>query len=191
MTAERWLTWLLGREAGAQDGSMRGLLIALWSFLQRPGLALEDHFTALEERLSTLETRLVGDFKVAIDTGMSAAEETIAGAERRLEEDFKRALSGRLASIHTRLETVRNRVVDDLKHELHRMVLTLALVIGCGVLAAVGMIFGLMAAWTGLRTSVGGIGASLVLAIAFLLASLVVLGLLRSVRRREPNRVPV
>jgi hypothetical protein len=125
---------------------MRGLLSALWSFLQHPAVAVED---------------------------------TLADAEHRLEDDLKRAIGGRLAVIQARLETVKSHVVEDLKRELHRVVLILALVMGCGVLALVGTIFGLMAAWTALQGFVGPVGASLVLAIVFLLASLVVFGLLR------------
>jgi hypothetical protein len=63
----------------------------------------------------------------------------------------------------------------------------LALVTGCAVLAIIGMIFGLMAAWTDLKGFIGAVGASLVLAIVFLAASLVVLGLLRSVVHRSQN----
>jgi hypothetical protein len=47
------------------------------------------------------------------------------------------------------------------------------------------MIFGLMAAWTDLNGFVGAIGASLMLAVVFLLASLVAFGLLRSVLHRS------
>jgi hypothetical protein len=184
MPDERLSTWLLGRDASARDGAMRGLLPALWSFLQHPAATVEDHWIALEERLAALEGRLVGDLKTAVDTGVVAVEETVAGAEHRLEEDFKRAIRGRVAAIQARLETVKSRVVEDLKHELRRVVLILALVMGCGVLALVGMTFGLMAAWTALAGFVGAVGASLVLAIAFLLASLIVFGLLRSVLRR-------
>jgi hypothetical protein len=61
----------------------------------------------------------------------------------------------------------------------------LALLIGCGVLALVGIVFGLMAAWTDLKGFVGAVGASLVLAVVFLLASLVAFGLLRSVLHRS------
>jgi hypothetical protein len=131
---------------------MRGLLSALWSFLQHPAVAVED---------------------------------TIAGAEHRLEEDFKRAIGGRLAVIQARLETVKSRVVEDLKRELHRVMLILALAMGCALLALVGTIFGLMAAWTALKGFVGSVGASLLLAIVFLLAGLVVFGLLRSVLHRS------
>jgi len=46
-------------------------------------------------------------------------------------------------------------------------------------------IFGLMAAWTALKSFIGTLGASLVLAIVFLLASLVLFGMLRSVLRRS------
>jgi hypothetical protein len=165
---------------------MRALLSALWSFLQHPAATFEDHLTALEDRLRALEARLEGDLKTAVDTGIATVEDTVAGAEHRLEEDFKRAIRGRVAGIQARLETVKRRVVEDLKHELQRVVLILALVMGCAMLALVGMIFGLMAAWTVLNGFVGAIGASLVLAMAFLLASLVVFGLLRSVLHRSP-----
>jgi hypothetical protein len=168
---------------------VRGLLSALWSFLHHPAAALEDHLTTLEQRLRALETRLVGGLETAVDTGVAAAEETVASAEHRLEDDFKRAIRGRVAEIQARLEIVKARVVEDLKHELRRVVLILALLMGCGVLALVGMTFGLMAAWTDLKGSVGAVGASLVLAIAFLFASLVVLGLLRSVLRRSQSHL--
>jgi hypothetical protein len=185
MPDERLSTWLLGRDASARDGAMRGLLPALWSFLQHPAATVEDHWIALEERLAALEGRLVGDLKTAVDTGVVAVEETVAGAEHRLEEDFKRAIRGRVAEIQARLETVKTRVVEDLKHELRRVALMLGLLIGCGVLALVGIVFGLMAAWTDLKGFVGAIGASLMLAIVFLLASLVAFGLLRSVLHRS------
>ena len=48
-------------------------------------------------------------------------------------------------------------------------------------------IFGLMAAWTALKSFIGTLGASLVLAIVFLLAGLVVFGLLRSVLHRSQH----
>jgi hypothetical protein len=185
MLDERLSMWLLGRDASARDGAMRGLLAALWSFLQHPAATFGDHLTALEERLRALESRLVGDLKTAVDTGVTAVEETVAGAEHRLEEDLRRAIRGRVAGIQARLETVKSRVVEDLKHELRRVVLITALVMGCAVLALVGMIFGLMAAWTGLKGFVGAVGASLALAIVFLLGSLVVFGLLRSALRRH------
>jgi hypothetical protein len=185
MPDERLSTRLLARAPSARDGAMRGLLSALWSFLQHPAATFEDHFTALEERLRVLEARLVGDLETAVDTGVVGVEDTVTGAEHRLEEDFKRAIRGRVAGIQARLETVRSRVVEDLKHELRRVALMLALVMGCGVLALLGMTFGLMAAWTDLKGLIGAVGASLVLAIVFLLASLVVFGLLRSVLRRS------
>ena len=185
MLDERLSMWLLGRDASARDGAMRGLLSALWSFLQHPAATFGDHLTALEERLRALESRLVDDLKTAVDTGVAAVEETVAGTEHRLEEDLRRAIRGRVAGIQTRLETVKSRVVEDLKHELRRVVLMLVLAMGCAVLALVGMIFGLMAAWTGLQGFLGAVGASLVLAIAFLLGSLVVFGLLRSVLHRR------
>lgn len=137
--------------------STRGLLSALWAFLQHPAVHLEEHLTAIEE--------------------------TIAGVEHRLEQDIERTVRGRIAGIQARLETVKKRVVEDLKRELHRVVLMLALALGCGVLALTGLIFGLMAAWTDLKGFIGPVGASLLLASVFLLASLVVLGLLRSVLR--------
>jgi hypothetical protein len=185
MPDERTSRWLLGRDRSARDGAMRGLLSALWSFLQHPAATFEDHLTALEERLRVLEARLVGNLQTGVDTGVVAVEETVAGAEHRLEEDFKRAIRSRVAGIQAQLETIKTRVVEDLKHELRRVALVLALVMGCGVLALVGMIFGLMAAWTDLKGFVGPIGASLVLAIVFLLASLVAFGLLRSVLHRS------
>jgi hypothetical protein len=163
---------------------MRGLLSALWSFLQHPAGAFEDHLTALEERLRALETRLVGDVKTAVDTGVIAIEETVTGAEHRLEEDFERAIHGRVVGIRARLETVKTHVVEDLKRELRQVALLVALMMAGGVLALVAMIFGLMAAWTDLKGIVGAAGASLVLAVVFLLASLVVIGLLRSVLHR-------
>jgi hypothetical protein len=184
MSDERLLKWLLGRDAGARDGAMSGLLSALWSFLQHPAAVFEDHLTAIEERVRSVEARLVGDLKTAVDTGVSAVEETVAGVEHRLEDDFKRAIRGRVAAIQARLETVKSRVVQDLKHELRRVVLMLALAMGCAVLALVGVIFGLMAAWTALEGLLGAVGASLALATLFLLACLVVFGLLRSEIRR-------
>src|ERR1700691_6549372 len=96
---QRLSTCLLNRVAGARDGAMRGLLPALWSFLQHPAAILEDHLTGLEERLRMLEARLVGDLKTAVDTGVVAVEETVTGVEHRVEEDFKRALRGRVAAI--------------------------------------------------------------------------------------------
>jgi hypothetical protein len=185
MPDERMLKRLLGRNPDARDGAMRGLLSALWSFLQHPAANIEGHVTALEERIMALEARLAGDIKTAVDTGVDAVEETVAGAEHRLEEDFKHAIHGRVAAIQARLEAVKKRVVEDLKHEMHRVVLTLALVTLCGALALVAMIFGLMAAWTGLKDLLGPVGASLVLALAFLIASLVAFGLLRSVLHRS------
>jgi hypothetical protein len=44
-----------------------------------------------------------------------------------------------------------------------------------------------MAAWTALKSFIGTLGASLVLAIVFLLAVLVVFGLLRSVLHRSQH----
>jgi hypothetical protein len=189
MAAERLLTWLLGRDAGARDGAMRALLAALWSFLQHPADTLEDHFSALEGRLGVLEARLVRDAKTVVDTGVEAVEEAVAGGEHRLEEELKRAIGGRIAGIQARLEGVRNRAVENLRRELRRVVLILALATCCGVLALAAMTFGLMAAWADLEGLIGGAGASLVLAMSFLLASLVVYGLLRSVRRR-PHPAP-
>jgi hypothetical protein len=181
---QRLSRWLLNRVAGARDGAMKGLLSALWSFLQHPAAILEEHLAAVEERIRSLEARLVGDFNTAVDTGVNAVEETVGGVEHRLEEDFKRAIHGRVAAIQARLEVVRARVVEDLKQELRRVVTILALVMGCSVLALVGFTFGLMAAWTDLEGFIGSVGASLVLAIVFLLASLVVFGMLRAVLHR-------
>jgi hypothetical protein len=164
-----------------------GLLPALWSFLQHPAATVEDHWIALEERLRVLETRLVGDLRTAVDTGVVGVEETIAGAEHRLEEDLKRAIRGRVVEIQARLESVKSRVVEDLKHELRRVVLILALAMGCGVLALVGAAFGVIAAWTALADFMGSLDASLALTIGFLLASLVVFGMLRSVLHRRGN----
>jgi hypothetical protein len=161
------------------------LLSALWSFLHHPAAPFEDHLTALEERLRVLEARLVGDLETAVDTGVVAVEGTVAGVEHRLEEDSKRAIRGRVAGIQARLAAVKTHVVEGLKHELRRVVLKLAAVTGCGVLALVGIIFGLMAAWTDLKGFVGAVGASLGLAVVFLLASLVVFGLLRSALHRS------
>jgi uncharacterized membrane protein YqjE len=189
MPDKRLSTWLLSRGAGAPDGAMRGVLSALWSFLQHPAATFEEHLATLEERLRVLEARLVGDLETAANTGVAAVEETVAGVEHRLEDDLKRAIRGRVATVQARLETVRIRVVEDLKHELRRVALVLALVMGCGVLALVGMTFGLMAAWTDLESYVGAVAASLALAILFLLASLVVFGLLRSVVR-HPQPLP-
>jgi hypothetical protein len=79
-------------------------------------------------------------------------------------------------------------VVEDLKRELRRNPSQAPAPVPLGVLALVGMTFGLMAAWTDLKGFVGAVGASLVLAIVFLLGSLVVFGLLRSVLRRSQSR---
>ena len=173
------------RLASARDGQMRRLLAALWSFLQHPATTVGDHLTALEERIRTLERRFAGDLKTLVDTGVVAVEETVAGAEHRLEQDLKSAIHSRVAGIQARLEAVKTHVVEDLKHELHRMARMLALAMSCAALALVGMIFGLMAAWTGLRSFVGALDASLALAILFLLAGLVVFGLLRSILHRS------
>ncbi len=114
-----------------------------------------------------------------------AVEDTVADVEHRLEEDLERAIRGRLAAVQTRLEAVKSRVVEDLKRELRRVVLILALTMGCTVLALLGAIFGLMAAWTDLKGLVGSFGASLVLAIVFLFSGLVLSVVLRSVLRRS------
>lgn len=134
-----------------------------------------------------LEARVVNDVKTAVDTGVVAVEDTVTGVEHRLEDDFKRAIRGRVAGIQARLEAVKTRVVEDLKHELRRVALMLALVVSCGVLALTGAVFGLMAAWTDLKGFVGAVGASLVLAIVFLSASLVVFARLRSVLHRSQH----
>jgi hypothetical protein len=185
MLDERLVTWLVDRNEGAKDGALRGVLSALWAFLQHPAVHLEDHLTSLEERLKTVEARLVGDLKAAVDTGVVAVEETIAGAEHRLEQDFDRTIRARVAGLQARLEAVKKRVVDDLKRELRRLVLISALVVCAAVLALIALVFGLMVAWTGLQGFIGGLGASLALAIVFLFGGLVVMGLLRSVLRRS------
>ena len=149
---------------------MRGLLSALWAFLQHPAASFGDHLIGLEERLRALEGRF---------------EDTLAGAENRLEADLRRAIHARAAEIQARLETVKVRVVEELKRELHRMLLVLALAMGCAASALATMIFALMAAWTELKGFMGAVGASSVLAILFLLAGLVVFGLLRSVLHRS------
>jgi uncharacterized membrane protein YqjE len=109
---------------------------------------------------------------------------SVAGVEHRIEDDLKRAIRTRMAAIHTRLEAVRNRVVEDLKRELRRVMLMLALAVGCGVLALVGATFAVMAAWTDLQRLLGALSASLILAAIFLLASMVLFALLQSVRHR-------
>jgi len=184
MPDERLATGPLSRGASARDGATRGLLSALWSFLQHPAATFGDHLTTLEERIRALEARLAGDLRTSVDTGIVAVEQTVAGAEHRLEEDLKRAIRDRVAGIQARLETVKRHVVEELKHELRRVVLMLALLTGCAAMALVGMIFGLMAAWTYLMGFLGAAGASLVLAMVFLLASLVVFGVLRSVLQK-------
>jgi hypothetical protein len=70
MPDERLLTWLLGGDASARDCALRGLLSALWSFLQHPAANFEDHLTALEERLHLLEARAIAkeDFAIEKDT---------------------------------------------------------------------------------------------------------------------------
>jgi hypothetical protein len=181
MPDERLAAWLFGRIAGSRDGTMRGLLSALWSFLQHPAAAFGDHLTALEERLAALEGRLIGDLQTAVDRGVVAVEDSVAGAEHRLESDFRKAIQSRIAAVQVRLDTIRNRVVEDLKHELRRVALVLALLMGCTVLALLGVIFGLMAAWMSLAGLIGAIGASLVLTLLFLLSGVIVFRLLYSV----------
>jgi len=66
---EHLSTWLFGQNPGARDGAMRALLSAPWSFLHHPAGTVEDHLTALEERLRVLEARLVGDLETAVDGG--------------------------------------------------------------------------------------------------------------------------
>jgi hypothetical protein len=185
MVEQRLSTLFLGRDASGRDGALRGLLSALWSFLHHPAAHLEDHLASLEERLRLLEARLLGDFKAVVDTGVVAVEEKVSGTGHRFEEELERAIGARVAGIQARLEAVKKRVVEDLKQELRRVVLVLALVMGCAVLALVATVFGLMAAWTDLEGRIGPVGASIVLAIVFLLGSLVVLGLLRSVLHRS------
>jgi hypothetical protein len=185
MPDERLATRPLSRGASARDGATRGLLSALWSFLQHPAATFGEHLTAVEERIRALEARLAGELRTSVDAGVIAVEETVAGAEHRLEEDLKHAIRDRVAGIQARLETVKKHVVEDLKRELHRVVLMLALLTGCAATALVGTIFGLMAAWTYLMGLLGAVGASLVLAMVFLLASLAVFGLFRSVLHRS------
>ena len=186
-------TWLLGRDASAREGALRGLLSALWAFLQHPAVHLQDHLTSVEERVRALEAQLVGDLKSAVDTGVVAVEETIAGVEQRLEQDFDRTIRARLQGIRARQESVKKRVVEDLKRELRRVALVAALVMVAGLLGLIALVFGLMAAWTSLQGLVGDLGASLVLAVIFLLVSLVVLGVLRSVLHRSkiPPETPI
>jgi hypothetical protein len=167
---------------------MRELLSALWSFLHHPAATFEEHLTALEQRLKSLEARLAGDLATGVDTGVVAAEEAVASAEHRLEDDFKGALRSRVAGIQVRLEAVKTRVVEDLKRELRRVALLLTLMLGCGVLALVAMIFGLMAAWGELRDLLGSVGASLLLAMVFLLGSIIVFVVFRSVLHRVQSR---
>jgi hypothetical protein len=181
MPDERLAAWLFGRIAGSRDGAMRGLLSALWSFLQHPAAAFGDHLTALEERLSALEGRLIGDLQTALDRGVVAVEDSVAGAEHRLESDFKKAIQSRIAVVQVRLDTIRNRVVEDLKRELRRVALVLALLMSCAVLALLVVTFGLMAAWMSLAGLIGAIGASLVLTLLFLLSGVIVFRLLYSV----------
>jgi hypothetical protein len=169
---------------------MRGLLPALWSFLQHPAANFEAHLTAIEERLRLLEVRIVGDVKTRIDTRVAAVEQTVAGVEQRLEADLEHAIRGRVAAIQARLETIKKRVVEDLKRELHRVLLVLALAMGCGVLALIGTIFALMAIWTDLKGFIGSVGASLVLAAVFLVTSLLVFGILRWVLHRSASVNP-
>jgi VIT1/CCC1 family predicted Fe2+/Mn2+ transporter len=193
MLDERMTRWLLGRDHSAREGALRGLLSALWAFLQHPAVHLQDHLTSVEERVKALEAQLVGDLKSAVDTGVVAVEETIAGVEQRLEQDFDRTIRARILGIQARLESVKKRVVEDLKRELRRVALMAALVMVAAVLGLIALVFGLMAAWTGLQGFVGDLGASLVLAVIFLLVSLVVLGALRSVLHRSkiPPEVPI
>jgi hypothetical protein len=185
MADERWLRWLMGQDGHSQNGALRGLLAALWSFLQHPAVNLEDHLAAVEERLKSLEARLVGDLQTAVDTGVVAVEGSVAKAERRLEQDFERVIHSRIAGIHARLEAVKKRVVEDLKRELHHLLLVVALLTVGAVSALIGVVFGLMAAWTELRGFIGSVGASLVLAVVCMVASVVALGILRSVLHRS------
>jgi prephenate dehydratase len=166
----------MGQEGHTRNEALRGLLSALWSFLQHPAVHLEEHLATVEERLKSVEARLVGDLQTAVDTGVVAVEESI---------------HSRVAGIQARLEAVRKRVVEDLKRELHHVLLVVALLTVCAGSALIAVVFGLMAAWAGLRDFIGSVGASLVLAIAFVGASLVVLAILRSVlhRTRGPKDI--
>jgi hypothetical protein len=157
----------MGQDGNARNEALRGLLSALWSFLQHPAVHLH----------------------TAVDAGLVAVEENIASVEHRLEEDFERVVHSRVAGIHARLEAVKKRVVEDLKRELHRILLVVMLLVAGAVLALIGGVFGLMAAWTELRELIGSVGASLVLAAVFVVASLIVLGMLRSVLHRSPKEV--
>jgi hypothetical protein len=148
----------MSQDGNARNEALRGLLSAVWSFLQHPAVHLEDHLAAVEERLKSLEARLVGDLHTAVDT--------------------------RVAGIHARLEAVKQRVVEDLKRELHHLLLVVALVAAGAVSALIAVVFGLMAAWSDLKDLIGSVDASLVLAVASVAASLVVLGMLRSVLHR-------
>jgi hypothetical protein len=185
MAGERLSKWLGDLGVAAPDGAIKGLLSALWSFLQHPATAFDDHLTALEERLSGLESRLVGDFQAGVERGIVAVEESVASVERRLNDDFRLAIRGRISAIQARLDAIRSRVVENLKHEVHRILLMLALAAGCGLLGLVGMIFALMAAWMILRGYVGATGASVILAALFLIASLIVFRVLHSMLHRS------
>src|SRR5580692_9298222 len=92
----------MSQDGSSRNEALRGLLSALWSFLQHPAVHLEDHLTTVEERLKSLEARVVGDLHTAVDT--------------------------RVAGIHARLDGVKKRVVEDLKRELHHLILVGALV---------------------------------------------------------------
>ena len=178
-----------GRNSNARVAAVKGLLSALWSFLQHPGVHLEEHLSAVEERLQLIEHRVAGDLKSAAETRIAAAEEAIASVEHRLENDIQHAIRGRLAGIQARLEPVKARVIEDLKRELRRVVSILAIAVACASLALLGLIFALVALWTGLRNSIGAVEASVALATAFLLASAGAFGLLRSVLHR-PHTPP-
>jgi fatty acid desaturase len=64
---------------------VKGLLSALWSFMQHPAAVVEDHVTALEERLSALEGRVIGDLQAALRPRLEAVR-------NRVVEDLKREL---------------------------------------------------------------------------------------------------
>jgi hypothetical protein len=145
---------------------------------------LEDRVVEVEERLSAVEKRIVGDLKAAIENRVVAAEEGIASVENRLENDLKKAVKGRVTAVEGRLDALRKHAVEELKRELHKALLVLALGTTVGLLALVAMIYGLMGAWLSLKGVLGAVTASFVLAAVFVLFSLVALGLLSSILNR-------
>lgn len=177
---------LLDRGTAAAQGVTRDLLSAVWSFLQHPTV-LHDRVVEVEERLASVERRIVGDLKAAIEKRIVAVEEGAAAVEHRLEKDLKGAVRGRVAALEGRLSDLKARVVENLKTQLHRALLVLALGAAAGVLALVGAIYALMGAWLSLRSVLSPVSASFVLAAAFFIFSFLALAILSSVRR-HPNR---